>query len=322
MDVHWGPGLHVGCLEYAPRPDQRGWLEVGWRTAVERVVVVCRLVTRRCQNRCNGPDLGVCSARAVLGVSRSPALLGRGLGLEWSPEASTDMASSSSSHPGAIVTGRSDLHAKRGAKHRWWDTVDPTFPVHVERDHNVKMGADEQGNVPLVGFPVQKEWSGSWREFMAEAARPTPNTMSSLHYTMQQTPDAYIYNITTHWNVAQTSVHFDEVTVEGYRPVAYAYLTGPPPKASGNYGHDGPRGEKDMNRGRITLPRGADLAQLRKADSLLPLAELSKGSCILKIPKAPKDESVPTAEYVAPEETGRLRQTRKLAAQEADARGH
>ena len=43
-------------------------------------------------------------------------------------------------HPGAIVTGRYDLHAERSAKHRWWETNDPTYPVHVQRDPNLKMG--------------------------------------------------------------------------------------------------------------------------------------------------------------------------------------
>ena len=127
-------------------------------------------------------------------------------------------------HPGAAVTGRSDLHPERGAKHRWWDTVDPTYPVHVDRDHDVRLGADERGNVPLVGFPVQENWSGSWREFMAEAARPKPNTMSSLHYTMHQTADSYVFNVTTHWRPLEaTQVHLDEVAVD---VLARAWLPG------------------------------------------------------------------------------------------------
>ena len=125
------------------------------------------------------------------------------------------------------VTGRHDLLREPSAPHRWWDTVDPTYPVHVDRDPTPAMGANESGKVGLVGFPVQKEWSGSWREFMAEAARPKPNTMSSLHYTMQQTETEYIMHV-THWKDLADQVHLDEATVHRYRPVAYVYITGPP----------------------------------------------------------------------------------------------
>lgn len=226
----------------------------------------------------------------------------------------------SAQHPGAIVTGRADLHSKPQEKHRWWDTVDPTYPVHVRNDPDLKLGADEKGNAKLVGFPVQKEWAGSWREFMSEAARPKPNTMSSLQYTMCQTADSYIFNISTHWKLSDTKVHFDEVTIDEYRPVAYAYITGPPPKSSANYPHDGPRGEQDMNRGRITLPRGADLARLRAADTLREFADLSDGTLVLTIPKAPKmDSALPTPEFVATDETGLARQRRNTAAIEGAA---
>ena len=225
------------------------------------------------------------------------------------------MASAATQHPGSIVTGRADLHAKPQAKHRWWDTVDPTYPVHVYRDPELKMGADDKGFCKNVGFPVQTEWSGSWREFMSEDARPKPNTMSSLQYTMQQSADSYIFNVSTHWKLADTQIHFDEVTVGEYRPVAYAYITGPPPKRGANYPHDGPRGEVDMNRGRITLPRGADMARLRQAETLREFADLSDGTLVLTIPKAPKqDSSAPTPEYIAPEDSGAAQQRRKMAA--------
>ena len=218
------------------------------------------------------------------------------------------------------VTGRHDLLREPSAPHRWWDTVDPTYPVHVDRDPTPAMGANESGKVGLVGFPVQKEWSGSWREFMAEAARPKPNTMSSLHYTMQQTETEYIMHVTTHWkDLAKTKFHLDEATVHNYRPVAYVYITGPPPKESGNYPHDGPRGERDMNRGRITLPRGADLAKLREKGALAKCADCASGSLVLTIPKAPKAADVPTSEYIDPEEAGVAKQKRDVAAAEAEA---
>ena len=159
---------------------------------------------------------------------------------------------------------------------------------------------------------------------MAEAARPKPNTMSSLHYTMHQTAEAYVYNVTTHWKLEKTLVHFDEVAVsQHYRPVAYAYITGPPPKESGNYPYDGPKGERDMNRGRITLPRGADLDRLRAGadDSLMEFVDVSSGSLILTVPKAPaRDASMPTPEYVAAEERGLEKQKRAAASVEAGRR--
>ena len=97
-------------------------------------------------------------------------------------------------HPGAIVTGRGDLQSNQPSeKHKWWETADATYPVQADFDANASFGADDAGDVKLVGFPVQNKWSGSWREFMAERARPKPNTMSSLHYTMHQTEDAYIF---------------------------------------------------------------------------------------------------------------------------------
>ena len=202
------------------------------------------------------------------------------------------------SHPGAIVTGRSDLHAQPADKHRWWDAVDPTYPIHVQREAMPKMGADERGHSKLVGFPVQTEWSGSWREFMSEAARPKPNTMSSLHYTMHQTQEAYVFAVTTHWKLDKTRLDLDQVAINDYRTATYLYITGPPPKASGNYPYDGPRGEHDMNRGRITLPRGADVARMRAAASLQEFADTSSGSLLLTIPKAPKDDA-PTGDGVS-----------------------
>ena len=110
-------------------------------------------------------------------------------------------------------------------------------------------------------------------------------------------------HVTTHWkDLAKTKFHLDEATVHNYRPVAYVYITGPPPKESGNYPHDGPRGERDMNRGRITLPRGADLAKLREKGALAKCADCASGSLVLTIPKAPKAADVPTSEYIDPEE--------------------
>jgi hypothetical protein len=109
------------------------------------------------------------------------------------------------------------------------------------------------------------------------------------------------------------------VTVKNYRPVAYAYVTGPEPKASGNYPYDGPRGEKDMNRGRITLPRGADLARLREKGALQQCADCSDGTLILTIPKAPANPSMPTPEYVTPSEAGCVKTEAQIAAVDAAA---
>ena len=77
-------------------------------------------------------------------------------------------------HPGGIVQGRRDLFKEPSEKHKWWECRDPTFPIHIEHDHDAKMGADEHGNVKLAGYPVQKEWSGSWREYMAEVPQHYP----------------------------------------------------------------------------------------------------------------------------------------------------
>lgn len=110
-----------------------------------------------------------------------------------------------------------------------------------------------------------------------------------------------------------------QVTVKDYRKVAYVYVTGPEPRALGNYPYDGPRGEKDMNRGRITLPRGADLARLRVEGAVQQCADTQDGTLVLTIPKAPAVEGMPTPEYIAPEETGFQRQKREAAAVEAAA---
>lgn len=222
-------------------------------------------------------------------------------------------------HPGACVTGRADLHDTPSEPHRWWDCRDPTFPIHVGRARHQTMGASADGSVGLVGFPVQKEWSGSWREFMAEEARPKPNTMSSLHYTMHQTESAYVFAVATHWSLEKTRVDFDEVTVDAYRTCAYAYVTGPEKKPGSYDVHDGPRGEKNLNRGRITLPRGADLERLRAAGARFQelFADFSNNSLTITIPKAAPAATVPappTGEYVAPDETG-------LQKQRAAARG-
>ena len=218
------------------------------------------------------------------------------------------------------VTGRHDLLREPSAPHRWWDTVDPTYPVHVDRDPTPAMGANESGKVGLVGFPVQKEGAGSWREFMAEAARPNPTRCprSTIPCSRPRPNTSCMW--TTHWkDLAKTKFHLDEATVHNYRPVAYVYITGPPPKESGNYPHDGPRGERDMNRGRITLPRGADLAKLREKGALAKCADCASGSLVLTIPKAPKPADVPTSEYIDPEEAGVAKQKRDVAAAEAEA---
>lgn len=217
-------------------------------------------------------------------------------------------------HPGAIVTGRADLLKEPSEKGKWWEAADPTYRTLVRQDRDMFMGADENGEPKVVGFLPQKEWTGSWREFMAEEARPKPNTMSSLHYTMVQTDEAYVFNVTTHWDVEKTRCDFDEVTIKHYRPVAYVYLTGPPPKASGNYPLDGPRGEKDMNRGRITLPRGADLARLREKGAMKQFMSTADGTVVLTIPKAPKDESKPTSEFVSMADRGFIKQKAELEA--------
>ena len=117
-----------------------------------------------------------------------------------------------------------------------------------------------------------------------------------------------------------------QVTVGEYRPVAYAYITGPPPELSCRLGEarqpkpsvrDGPRGERDLRCGRITLPRGADLGKLRAADTLRPFADFSDNSLTLTIPKAPttarEGSEAPGGEYVDPDETGLKRLQRKFA---------
>ena len=115
------------------------------------------------------------------------------------------------------------------SKKKWWlERDDPAYPVQAKLEAQ-KMGADSTGRVKYVGLPIQTEWSGSYREMIKEDAAPKPNTISTLHYTTSQTPDAYIMSVSTSWPPCEkTTFDLEEVTVKDYRPVAYVYITGPP----------------------------------------------------------------------------------------------
>ena len=62
-------------------------------------------------------------------------------------------------------------------------------------------------------------------------------------------------------------------------------------------------------------PRGATKEMLEEEVTLREFADLSDGTLVLTIPKAPKqDSSAPTPEYIAPEDSGAAQQRRKMAA--------
>ncbi len=191
------------------------------------------------------------------------------------------------------------------------------------------------------GFVIQREYSGSWREHTAEQAVPKPNTISTLSYSMHQTDAAYVFHVDTHWEHERAQYDFDTVETANYRTVGYIYVTGPRPRKDkcarpdhshaspptdsphttrepaaslanplrASYPYDGPRGEKDLNRGRISLPRGADLeACARKEFSVEPWRKTGGAGIRVTVPK--RAGAGPTAEYVDPDQTGRARNER------------
>ena len=199
---------------------------------------------------------------------------------------------------------------RSGAEPWWRSGADPAFPVHVEHA-SAPIGADDDGNVKLVGFPIQREWTGSWRESTAEAARPKPNSMSTLNYTMQKTETHYVFDVRTHWELTRTRFDFelDDRSAPHYRPVGYIYVTGPKPKGKGNYPYDGPRGEKDLNRGRIVLPRGTDYARCAAGEWSVNVESV----CRISVPRKCAEEGPDGASEggaLRPEETGLSKQLR------------